>query len=144
MEARKWYEMSADWEKCVMAGRAFHENRQTEYAPRSAPRSVAYANLKIDTAGRIIVPAEMRAAMMAKPGDSLTAHVVDGELRVVSRAWVMRRVEEEAERFKAANPVASFANELAANRQEEVRLDEERWSRLEAEAAATQHGTVRR
>ena len=127
-----------------MAGQGFREKRQMEYAAPDAPRSVAYANLKIDAAGRIIVPAEMRAAMMAKTGDSLTAHVVDGELRVVSRAWIMRRVEEEAERFRAANPGARFADELAANRQEDIRLDEERWSRLDAEAASIRDGTARR
>lgn len=127
-----------------MAGQGFREKRQMEYAAPGAPRSVAYANLKIDAAGRIIVPAEMRAAMMAKTGDSLTAHVVDGELRVVSRAWIMRRVEEEAKRFRAANPGARFADELAANRQEDIRLDEERWSRLDAEAASIRDAAARR
>lgn len=127
-----------------MSRQGFGEKRQAAYATRSEPRSVAYTNLKIDAAGRIIVPAEMRAAMMVKPGDSLTAQVVDGELRVVSRAWVMRRVEEEAERFKAANPDASLADELVLERNEEVARDEARWTRLAAEAAETRDPTVRR
>jgi AbrB family looped-hinge helix DNA binding protein len=38
-------------------------------------RSVPHARLKIDGAGRIVIPAEMRAAMMVKPGDTVTARV---------------------------------------------------------------------
>ena len=43
--------------------------------------SVGYARLKIDSAGRIVIPAEMRAAMMVKPGDAVTAQVVEGEFQ---------------------------------------------------------------
>jgi bifunctional DNA-binding transcriptional regulator/antitoxin component of YhaV-PrlF toxin-antitoxin module len=119
----------------AMSPRGFAEGRQAEYETAPGPRSVPYASLRLDSAGRIVVPAAMRAAMLAKAGDTLVAQVVDGELRVVSREWVMRRIDEEAEKFKAANPGVSAVDELIADRREEVRLDEERWARLEREAA---------
>jgi hypothetical protein len=86
----------------------------------------------------------MRAAMLAKPGDTLTARVIDGELRVVSRAWVMRRIHDEAERSKAADQRIDPVQELIADRREEARLEDERWARLEREAAAAQDGTASR
>jgi len=118
-----------------MAPRGFAEKRQPDYKATPDPRSVPHTNLRLDSAGRIVVPAAMRAAMLAKAGDTLVAQVIDGELRVVSHEWIMRRIDEEAEKFKAANPGVSLADELIADRREEVRLEEERWARLEREAA---------
>lgn len=127
-----------------MAPRGFAERQQPDYEAVPGPRSVPYTNLRLDSAGRIVVPAAMRAAMLAKAGDTLVAQVVDGELRVVSRDWVMRRIDEEAEKFKAANPGVSLVDELIADRREEVRRDEERWARLEREAADIETGRARR
>lgn len=118
----------------MMAPRGFAEKRQQDHEAPSGPRSVPHTSLKLDSAGRIVVPAAMRAAMLAKAGDTLVAQVVDGELRVVSREWIMRRIDEEAEKFKAANPGVSLVDELIADRREEFRLEEERWARLEREA----------
>lgn len=126
-----------------MAAQGFGEKRQADYAAGVAPVSISYTNLKIDSAGRIIVPAEMRAAMLAKAGDTLTARVVDGELRVVSRAWVMRRIAEEAERSRAAYP-GDAVDELLADRREEARLEDERWARLEREGAGPPDGSAGR
>lgn len=121
----------------------FGEKRQSKYAD-DGPRSVDYTTLKLDSMGRVVIPAEMRAAMLTRPGDTLTARVVDGELRVVSRAWVMERIKQEAERFKAANPGADLADELISDRREEAQLEEERWARLEREAAEARHEAERR
>lgn len=106
--------------------------------------SVSFTRLKLDSAGRVVIPAEMRAAMMVKPGDSVTAQVVEGELRIVSRAWVMRRIRQEAEKFKAANPGVSLVDELIADRREEARREDERWTRLEREADELESKGARR
>lgn len=118
-----------------MAPRGFAEKPQAEYETAPGPRSVPYASLRLDSAGRIVVPAAMRAAMLAKAGDTLVAQVVDGELRVVSREWVMRRIDEEAKRFKDANPGVSLVDELIADRREEARRELE-----EANAWREAHG----
>lgn len=126
-----------------MVPKGFSEKKQASYGDKGMG-SVSFTNLKIDAAGRVVIPAEMRAAMLATPAEPLVAHVVDGELRVVSRAWVARRLDEEAARFKAANPGVSLVDELIADRREEVRLENERWARLEGEAAELRDEKARR
>ena len=116
-----------------MAAQGFGEKRPAPYAGNEL-RSVDYTNLKIDSAGRVIIPAEMRAAMLARPGDMLTARVVDGELRVVSRAWVMERIDTFAREWKLKNPGVSVVDELIAERREEARQEDARYERLEREA----------
>lgn len=88
-------------------------------------QSVDYARLKIGEAGRIVIPAEMRAAMMVKPGDTVTARVVDGEFRIVSPAVALSRVQAFAKEFKAKNPGVSLVDELIADRREEAREEAE-------------------
>ena len=109
-----------------MAPRGFTEKAQAAYDESGPLPSIDYTTLRIDSAGRVVIPADMRAAMLARPGDTLTASVVEGELRIVSRDWVMRRIRQEAERFKAANPGVSVVDELISERREEARkeLDE--------------------
>jgi AbrB family looped-hinge helix DNA binding protein len=95
--------------------------------------SVSYTRLKIDSAGRIVIPAEMRAAMLVKPGDTVTARVVDGEFRIVSPEAALRRVQAMAR--KIIPPGVSLVDELIADRREEARREDERYARLEREAA---------
>jgi AbrB family looped-hinge helix DNA binding protein len=61
--------------------KGFAEEQPPFEAKQDELRSVAYTRLKIDTAGRVVIPAEMRAAMKVKPGDTVTAEVIDGGLR---------------------------------------------------------------
>jgi AbrB family looped-hinge helix DNA binding protein len=89
----------------------------------SGLQSVDYTRLKIDSAGRIVIPAEMRAAMMVKPGDTLSAHVEDGELRIVSPAAALKRVQAFARKWKAEHPGESVVDELIAERREEARRE---------------------
>jgi AbrB family looped-hinge helix DNA binding protein len=98
-------------------------------------RSVPYTRLKIDSAGRVVIPAEMRAAMMVKPGDTVTAQIVDGEFRIVSPAVALKRVQAFARKWKAEHPGESVVDELIAERREEARREDERYERLEREAA---------
>lgn len=98
-------------------------------------RSISYTHLKIDGAGRIVIPAEMRAAMMVKPGDTVTAEVVDGEFRIVSPGVALEKVRAFAREWKAKNPGVSVVDELIAERREEARREDERYERLAREAA---------
>lgn len=90
-----------------------------------ALQSVSYTRLKIDSAGRVLIPAEMRAAMMVKPGDTVTAQVVDGVLRVLSAGIALRRVQAHAREWKAKNPGVNVVDELIAERREEARREME-------------------
>lgn len=98
----------------------------------SALVSVGYTRLKIDPAGRILIPAEMRAAMLVKPGDTVTARVVDGEFRIVSPEASLRRVQAIARKIIPSG--VSLVDDLIADRREEARREDERYARLEREA----------
>jgi AbrB family looped-hinge helix DNA binding protein len=97
--------------------------------------SVNHTRLKVDTAGRIVIPAEMRAAMMVRPGDTVSAKVVDGEFRIVSAGVALKRVQAFARKWKAEHPGESVVDELIADRREEA------WRELEeANAWRKAHG----
>ena len=112
----------------------FGEGQQPFEGAENSLRSVPHARLKIDRAGRIVIPAEMRAAMMVKPGDTVTAEVVDGEFRIVSPGVALKRVQDFAREWKARNPGISVVDELIAERREEARREDERYERLAREA----------
>jgi len=115
--------------------KGFAEEPQRFEAQRPELASVGLTRLKVGDAGRIVIPAEMRAAMLLKPGDTVAAQVVDGELRIVSRDVIMRRIQEEARKSKEKHPGVSVVDELIAERREEARREDERYDRLEREAA---------
>lgn len=111
------------------------DEEQQQFQPRDDNlKSVPYQRLKIDSAGRIVIPADMRAAMMVKQGDIVAAEVVDGEFRIVSPEVSLKRVQAFARKWKAENPGVSVVDELIAERREEARLEDERYARLEREA----------
>ncbi|WEX07692.1 AbrB/MazE/SpoVT family DNA-binding domain-containing protein [Chelativorans sp. AA-79] len=103
--------------------KGFSEEPQSFETPTDQLRSVAHTRLKIDSAGRIVIPAEMRAAMMVEPGDTVTAEVVEGEFRIVSPAVALKRVQAFAKEFRAKNPGVSVVDELIAERREEARRE---------------------
>jgi AbrB family looped-hinge helix DNA binding protein len=99
------------------------EPRPFEHDSRLA--CVDYTRLKIDSAGRIVIPAEMRAAMMVKPGDMVAARVVDGEFRIVSPEAALRRFQEVGRKWREKNPGIDLVEELIADRREEARREAE-------------------
>ena len=109
-----------------MAGpKGFGEEPQTfENAPTGLA-SVGYTRLKIGEAGRIVIPAEMRAAMMVKPGDTVTAEVVEGEFRIVSPAVALKRFQAVGREWSKKNPGVDLVEELIADRREEARREAE-------------------
>ena len=113
----------------------FAEDPQPFDGAEAELRTVAHSRLKIDGAGRIVIPAEMRAAMMVRPGDTVTAEVVEGEFRIVSPAVALARVQAFAREWKARNPGVSVVDELIAERREEARREDERYERMAREAA---------
>ena len=115
------------------ARKGFAEEPQPFEHDDSGLQSVDYTRLKIDSAGRIVIPAEMRAAMLVKPGDTVTAEVVNGEFRIVSPEVVLRQIRALARQHK--QPGVDEVDEFIADRREEARRVDERFDRLEREAA---------
>src|SRR3954452_20885275 len=113
--------------------KAFAEEPRRFESPSPGLASVGHTKLKIGEAGRIVIPAEMRAAMMVKPGDTVTAQVVDGEFRIVSPKVALKRVQAAVHKLK--RPGVSAVDELIAERHAEARHETE-----EANAWRKQHG----
>jgi AbrB family looped-hinge helix DNA binding protein len=81
------------------------------------------ARLKIGPGGRVIIPAEMRAALGAEEGDTLLASLVDGELRLVSTQTAIKRAQAIVRAYiPAGGP--SLVDELIADRRAEAAAEE--------------------
>jgi bifunctional DNA-binding transcriptional regulator/antitoxin component of YhaV-PrlF toxin-antitoxin module len=113
--------------------KGFSEEPQPFEGEATGLASVKHARLKIDNAGRVVIPAEMRAAMMRKAGDTVTAEVIDGEFRIVSPGVAVRRAQRLAQ--KLLPPGVSLVDGLIADRREEARREAE-----EADAWRKAHG----
>jgi bifunctional DNA-binding transcriptional regulator/antitoxin component of YhaV-PrlF toxin-antitoxin module len=101
----------------------FAETQRPYEKERDDPKTVGHTRLKIDQAGRLVIPAHMRAAMLVKPGDTVTAEVIDGEFRIVSPGVALRRVQAFAREFRASNRDTSVVDELIAERRAEARRE---------------------
>ena len=117
------------------ASPGFSEDQQPFEEKPSDLKSVSQVRLKIGDAGRIVIPAEMRAAMMVEPGDTVTARVVDGEFRIVSPQVALKRFQAVGRQFRAKNPGVDLVEELIADRREEARREAE-----EADQWRKEHG----
>jgi AbrB family looped-hinge helix DNA binding protein len=113
----------------------FAEEPQSFESEPTDLASVTHARLKIGEAGRIVIPAEMRAAMMVKPGDTVTAEVVEGEFRIVSPAVALKRFQAVGREWRKRNPGIDLVEELIADRREEARREAE-----EADEWRKRHG----
>lgn len=107
-----------------MSGRkGFSETSDPYEAGNPGVKPVLHQRLRIDRGGRVVIPAEVRAAMMIKPGDTMSASVVDGELRLMSRDVAIRRAQELVRRYVPEG--VSLVDELVAQRRADARRDTE-------------------
>ena len=79
--------------------------------------------LKVDAAGRMLIPAEMRSCMGLSEGGAVLAWLDHGELRVMGTEVAARRAQQLA-RAKLG-PDARLAEELIADRRAEARREAE-------------------
>jgi AbrB family looped-hinge helix DNA binding protein len=77
---------------------------------------------RVGPAGRIVIPAEVRAALKLEEGDKLALEIVGDEL-VVTPQWVgIRRAQEIV--CSIVPPDVSLADELIEDRRREAELEE--------------------
>lgn len=103
--------------------------RKTEAAPTRSgtsdrPGDVASQKLRVAEDGRIVIPAEMRTAMLIDESGHLTARVVEGELRVLTPKAAIFKLQRMV-REKAPDGV-SLVDELIAERRAEARREDDR------------------
>jgi AbrB family looped-hinge helix DNA binding protein len=82
-----------------------------------------HANAKINANGRIVIPAAIREEMGLRPGDSVVLTLEDGVLHVESYRSVIRKVQDEMQKY--AKPGVLASEELIAERREEARRERE-------------------
>jgi len=77
---------------------------------------------KLSPNGRIVIPAAIRGKLGFRPNETLVMDVHEGALRVESFEKRLARVQDEI--IRLAGPGRSLADELIADRREEVRREE--------------------
>ena len=104
--------------------------RQTSSAKRHAPSAKASPSgegienrvrLKVDAAGRVLIPADMRVSMGLSEGGTVLAWLDQGELRVVGTEHAARRAQQLARTLIGED--VRLAEELIANRRAEARRE---------------------
>jgi AbrB family looped-hinge helix DNA binding protein len=90
------------------------------------PLYVTEKRTRINGNGRIVIPAEMRAKMNLKPGDSVLMTLGDdGVLRLESHMARIRKIQEDLRPY--GKPGVLMSDELIAERREEARREMEEW-----------------
>ncbi|MCY4563848.1 MAG: hypothetical protein OXE40_05120, partial [Gammaproteobacteria bacterium] len=83
-------------------------------APQDALRDVEAQPVTVAPDGRLVIPQEMRDAMMLDRDGRVTARVEEGELRVTSRRIAIRRMQRELSEYKS--PGESVVDAFLAER----------------------------
>ena len=78
--------------------------------------------LTIGADGRVVIPAEMRAAMQIGTDGKVTARVTDGEFYMIAPKVAIRRVRDMVRRTIPAG--VSLADELIAERRAEAHMED--------------------
>jgi|SRR5262245_48953609 AbrB family looped-hinge helix DNA binding protein len=79
--------------------------------------------LKVDAAGRVLIPADMRASMGLREGGTVLAWLEQGELRVVGTEAAAKRAQKIVRDRIGSN--VNLAEELIADRRAEARREAE-------------------
>ena len=113
-----------EWPKEIAGG------KRALPAPETLPDGTSRYFLVLGPKGRVLLPADMRAAMGLQEGDVITGWLKDGEVRMHSHVHGLRKIQSEA----ASRPKgAVFASdELIAERRAEAAKEAEetlRWLR---------------
>ena len=77
---------------------------------------------KLDSAGRIVVPAAFRKALGVKPGEYLILRIEDGELHAWTFEYATKRMQEMVRKHVPEG--VSLVDELIAERRSEAALEQ--------------------
>jgi AbrB family looped-hinge helix DNA binding protein len=97
----------------------------------SADNPVLFAKTRISANGRIVIPAAIREQLGVKPGETILMDVEDGVLKIETYPTRIARIQREFARL--IPPGVSLADELIADRREEVRREQEKADREQEE-----------
>ena len=100
------------------------DSRKSGTGQQVDPGNVDSQKLRIDEDGRLVIPAEMRAAMLVDDTGALTALVVEGELRILAPRAATAELQEIVGETRPKG--VSMADELIAERRAEARREADR------------------
>lgn len=75
--------------------------------------------VQLKDGGRVLLPVEVRETLGLREGETLFAHVVDGEIHLVPRATALKRAQDLVRKF--IDPQARLVDALLDARKDEVR-----------------------
>jgi AbrB family looped-hinge helix DNA binding protein len=81
----------------------------------------SHTEIQLGNQGRLVIPAAFRQALGFEPGDRLIVRIENGSLILEKADTVKKRLKN---RFTGVPKSISLADELIADRREEVRQDE--------------------
>ena len=81
---------------------------------------------KLDSGGRIVIPAAMRKALNLEPGDDVQVALVDGALRIVGRDAAIARAQALVRKYIPGD--VSLSDQLIAERRAEAAREDEEMS----------------
>lgn len=84
-------------------------------------RSPMRVTLQVKEGGRVLLPAELRAALGVREGDLLRGELVDGQLTLMSRTAAIRKAQEIVRRFVPEG--TSLVDQLLEDRRAEFRRE---------------------
>lgn len=93
-------------------------DKSTLPAAQSAPGSTRKFNLQVAQDGRLLIPAEIREAMLVSEASTLTARVENGELRIMAPKVALLRIQQVVKKMDKGQ--GSAVDELIAERKAEA------------------------
>jgi AbrB family looped-hinge helix DNA binding protein len=101
------------------------EEERTSRAGRADvdPAELRPVTVRIGPDGRIVIPAPFRDRLGLKEDDTLFASVVDGEIRLLTKAAAVRRAQEVVRQF--VPPGVSLVEELLTDRRREAEREQQ-------------------
>ena len=91
--------------------------------PEALPNGTVRYFLKVGAKGRVLLPAEMRAAMGLEEGNLITAWLKEAEVHMYSHLHGLRKIQDEAASMARGTGYAS--DELIAERRAEAAKEAE-------------------
>lgn len=107
----------------VVRGMRDREQRRMTSSGTHEPASASAAPVRaqVGEAGRIVIPAALRAALGIEVGDTVLLRVEDGELRIVTPLQALRRAQAIVGQLVPED--RSLADELVAERRMEADVE---------------------
>jgi len=105
------------WKKAILAQQ---EAPGDEPLP-DEPGSLAFRPMAVTPDGHLVLPGDVRRAMLLDADGRVTVSVVDGELRVISPLAAVRQLQRRAAKLVAPGTLVS--DELVAERRAEARAN---------------------